>query len=295
MAATQEVYTPDVADMSIDNSLDDPPSIDNQLHHSSMSGVNLPILTAQVLSSSSRAGSSTPLTSFAGASLPLVVEPSDDPSSVHVPTSSGLSAKALGKQPEVATPPPMEQTDVLDEIKAAGYALFALAEDSCGRAVPDRWLSIAALDEAARDAITSRHTQAVNTKAAKEKYVRLTGRGQKEVTNPSPACIECDCTHRNRRICTYTLGKPSPDTKQACDKCLDDKHPCGRLINHPSGTGLALGFVPVPEQYRTSTADLAYWVRVAYGVGFRQARLLQRLLVPGLQEEQLVTIARVES
>jgi hypothetical protein len=261
MAATQGFATPDVADTSMDKSLDDFSSIDNQLHNSSTSGASLPTLAARVLSSSSRADSST---SLAGAVLHSVTELSDDPSAVYVPTSSDLSAKAIGKLPQVATPPLMEQANVLEEVEAGGYALFVLAEDSIGAATLDRWISIAALGEAARDTIANRHTQAVNTKAAKEKYARLTGRGQKEVSSLSPACIECDCTHRNRRICTYTLGKTTPDTKQACDKCLDDKHPCGRLIDHPSGTGFTLGFVPVPEQYRPSTADwtdLAHWVR----------------------------------
>jgi hypothetical protein len=196
---------------------------------------------------------------------------------------SGLSAKALGKRTRVENPSPVIEEQGLENIEAeqqrvddveaeqrveyieaAGYALFVLAENSLDEGTPDVWLSIALLSEAARNAIKTRLVEAVERKQAKDKWRVLTKRGDSEVTRGDQACIECDCTHRNRRLCTHSTGRAVPSTKQACNKCLDDKRPCGRLIFHPSGTGHAIGFSPVPLEYRpaaTAWADLAYWVR----------------------------------
>ncbi|KAH7411662.1 hypothetical protein DE146DRAFT_627715 [Phaeosphaeria sp. MPI-PUGE-AT-0046c] len=69
---------------------------------------------------------------------------------------------------------------------------------------------------------------------------------------------------RNHWICTYTYGRTTPHTKEACNKCLDRQTPCGRLIAHPSGTGFAIGFVPVPATHHpvaTTWTDLAFWAR----------------------------------
>jgi hypothetical protein len=166
--------------------------------------------------------------------------------------------------PQLDDPPTAAEEQSVEEIKAAGFALFVLAESSLDDGTPDVWLSIAQLSEAAQDAIKTRLVEAVERKQAKTKFQRLIKRGDGEVTDNSPSCIECDCTQRNRRYCTHTRGCETPSTKQACDKCLDDKRPCGRLIFHPNGTGYAIGYSPVPPEHRptaTVWTDLAYWVR----------------------------------
>ncbi|KAH3970328.1 hypothetical protein HBH70_209890 [Parastagonospora nodorum] len=177
-----------------------------------------------------------------------------------------LSAKVQGKLPLIGAmqAPIVAKPEVLQKVNARGLDLYVLAQDPSTSGLPNRWLPVSALSIAARDAITVRRVEAVTARAATTKWRRLAGRGQKEVTSNAPVCVQCDITLRNRRQCTYTLGKTVPDTNAVCDKCLDDQYPCRRLKDHPSGIGYAVGFVPVPSGYRLASVawdELAYWIR----------------------------------
>jgi hypothetical protein len=62
---------------------------------------------------------------------------------------------------------------------------------------------------------------------------------------PQHSCFGCSVLSLDREMCSNDeFGRT------ACDECVRRRRPCGQMCCGPPGTGLAYGFLPLPDEWR---------------------------------------------